>query len=108
MHECTIGPVLRAQGNQDGYIEWQARGVHQLDPRLLLSKRTIEDETQSGLQSVTALGSLAQRLDNQRILSSVDPEVKEELEAIKHELKSHTDAVLDMIYRIKKVPKAWM
>ena len=87
----------------------QARaGVHQLDPRLLLSKRTIEDETQSGLQSVTALGSLAQRLDSQRILQSVDPEVKEELEAIRMELRTHSDAVLDMIYRIKKVPKAWM
>lgn len=88
--------------------QFQVRGAHQLDPRLLLSKRTIEDETQSGLQSVTALGQLAQRLDNQRILQSVDPEVKEELEAIKNDLRSHTDAVLDMIYRIKKVPKAWM
>jgi len=75
---------------------------------LLLSKRTIEDETQAGLQSVTALGSLAQRLENQRILQSVDPEVKEELEAIRAELRSHSDAVLDMIYRIKKVPKAWI
>lgn len=88
------------------FMHLQPRGVHQLDPRLLLSKRTIEDETQSGLQSVTALGSLAQRLD--RIVSSVDPEVKDELELIKHELKSHTDAVLDMIYRIKKVPKTWI
>ena len=83
-------------------------GVYQLDPRLLLSKRTIEEETQSGLQSVTALGSLAKRLENQRILQTVDPEVKEELEGIRNELKSHTDAVLDMIYRIKKVPKAWV
>ena len=82
--------------------------MHQLDPRLLLSKRTIEEETQSGLHSVTALGSLAKRLENQRIMQTVDPEVKEELEAIRNELKSHTDAVLDMIYRIKKVPKAWM
>ena len=41
-------------------------------------------------------------------MQTVDPEVKEELEAIRNELKSHTDAVLDMIYRIKKVPKAWM
>ncbi|KAL3151999.1 hypothetical protein ABBQ32_001119 [Trebouxia sp. C0010 RCD-2024] len=89
--------------------QFQVRGgAHQLDPRLLLSKRTIEDETQSGLQSVTALGSLLQRLDNQRILQSVDPEVKQELEAIRSELQSHTDAVLDMIYRIKKVPKAWI
>ncbi|KAL3142821.1 hypothetical protein ABBQ38_003117 [Trebouxia sp. C0009 RCD-2024] len=89
--------------------QFQVRGgAHQLDPRLLLSKRTIEDETQSGLQSVTALGSLLQRLDNQRILQSVDPEVKQELEAIRCELQSHTDAVLDMIYRIKKVPKAWI
>lgn len=89
--------------------QFQTRGnVHQLDPRLLLSKRTIEEETQSGLHSVTALGSLAKRLENQRIVQTVDPEVKEELEAIRNELKSHTDAVLDMIYRIKKVPKAWM
>lgn len=89
--------------------QFQVRGgVHQLDPRLLLSKRTIEDETQSGLQSVTALGSLLQRLDNQRILQAVDPDVKQELEAIRSELQSHTDAVLDMIYRIRKVPKAWI
>ena len=100
---CSVDQSAQLSGGM------QVRGgAHQLDPRLLLSKRTIEDETQSGLQSVTALGSLLQRLDNQRILQAVDPEVKQELEAIRSELQSHTDAVLDMIYRIKKVPKAWI
>lgn len=104
-YDHALTPAQLHQLQQHVAQQMQPRGVHQLDPRLLLSKRTIEDETQSGLQSVTALGSLAQRLD--RIVTSVDLEVKDELELIKHELKSHTDAVLDMIYRIKKVPKQW-
>lgn len=79
-----------------------------MDPRLLLSKHTIDTETNAGLKSLTALQSVPQRLNESRVIQALEGEVKEELSVIFRELDHHTHIVLDSLYRIRKVPKNWM
>lgn len=86
----------------------QGRGPHELDPRLVLSKQTIEAETNAGLKALTALLSLPQRLKESRVYQSLEGDAMEELNAIHRELEQNAEVVLDSLYRIKKVPKAWV
>ena len=79
-----------------------------MDPRLLLSKHTIDTETTAGMKSLTTLLGLQQRLNETRTFQSLDSEMKEELSVLFRELEHHSDIVLDSLYRIKKVPKNWM
>ena len=79
-----------------------------MDPRLLLSKQTIEAETNAGLKALTRLLSLPLRLKETRVSQSLEGESMEELNAIHRELEQNAEIVLDSLYRIKKVPKAWM
>lgn len=82
--------------------------THEMDPRLLISKQTIEAETNAGLKALTHLLSLPLRLKETRVYQSLEGESMEELNAIHRELEQNAEIVLDSLYRIKKVPKAWL
>lgn len=109
----VIGDVIIRQrlmflGRAQGCAVGTPRAGDASSAELLTSAADVlEAQTSRGLIVVSALLKIAARLVAPALLADAGEEAAAELGALHAELKEHTNSVLDAMWHMRNLPKAW-